>query len=514
MHIDARLAYTTTMQSPSGASGSSPPGRQTVKVHQMHFCGCWSVDQSESSWLNNEWMFYCVDKGSKAVRVQMFEYYHHISPFPGVVEPYFSPFTPHPARNGVATTAKAGPPTRNGNSGRNPAAQLHQMSDSDSSRSSAEEQRHRLHIALLGLVRSPPTKLRPQTYAQISSLLDNVHFKSMFGFTISEFESIHSALRLPDPVRASSNNVVDSKTGLLMLLAWLRGALLRTLEGQFGWGTARTSMTVSYICDRVYLCWGHLLDVMSVRHHMMNPRRLDNYAAAIKRKTKMPGFWGAIDGTVRPIAMPDKGEKFTYNGHKRLHALKWQFISTPDGLIFLNGPYDGNRHDARMVIESLLVQWAEVNAKGEDGKQRYLYGNQAYGTSAAIISPFRGNLIDSRQEAFNRIMSKYRTTREWSIGMVSMQWRRLRDKQWQRMGLIQVGKDFAVSTILWNSRTCLVGNQISISMGCNPPTIEEYFAGPRVQQRFVLPDPTIPDRGINSETHTNSSDEAEIEEGL
>lgn len=83
----------------------------------------------------------------------------------------------------------------------------------------------------------------------------------------------------------------------------------------------------------------------------------------------MPNFWGAINGTVQPIVMLAKDQHNAYNGHKRVHALKWQFIATPDGLLFLNSPYDGCCHDAHMVVESLLVQWATSHAKGLDGKQ-------------------------------------------------------------------------------------------------------------------------------------------------
>ena len=116
---------------------------------------------------------------------------------------------------------------------------------------------------------------------------------------------------------------------------------------------------------------------------------------------------GAIDGTVRPIAMPMIDQETSYNGHKQVHALKWQFITTPDGLLFVDGPFDGRNHDSHLVSKSMLVEWAVEHAKGEDGEQRYLYGDQAYGILPAIILPFRRNLVDREHKVFNYLMSKY-----------------------------------------------------------------------------------------------------------
>lgn len=381
-------------------------------------------------------------------------------------------------------------------------------------RVSDESRRLRRRLLFLSLMRNPPTKLKPQLFRHLAVRLDDSHFQSIFGYTIRHFEAIHDALQLPDPVRTTSKDIIESKTAFLMLLAWLKGSMLRSLEGLFGWSVPRLSRIIRHISSWIHRRWNHLLDVTSPRHHILNPRRLDYYAAAIKRKTRSSSIWGAIDGTVRPLAMPIIGQKFTYNGHKRYHALKWQFITTPDGLIFVNGPFDGNRHDSIMAKETLLVQWAERSARGEDGTQRYLYGDQAYSVSAAIISPFKGNLLDSRQQKCNTVMSKYRVTVKWSIGLISMQWRRFRDKQYQRTGLTPVALDWKTAVIISNAHACLVGNQISIAMGCNPPTLEEFFAGPRVRMRFVLPNPTISDSGINSEEHLDDAEETAVDDEL
>ena len=42
---------------------------------------------------------------------------------------------------------------------------------------------------------------------------------------------------------------------------------------------------------------------------------------------------GFVDGTVRPISRPRKPQRSVYNGHKRIHALKFQSVVLPNGMI-------------------------------------------------------------------------------------------------------------------------------------------------------------------------------------
>ena len=40
-----------------------------------------------------------------------------------------------------------------------------------------------------------------------------------------------------------------------------------------------------------------------------------------------------VDGTVRPICRPGEMQRAVYNGHKRVHGLKFQSVALPNGLI-------------------------------------------------------------------------------------------------------------------------------------------------------------------------------------
>eukprot|EP00794_Sanderia_malayensis_P002114 gene2114-biopygen1892 len=64
-----------------------------------------------------------------------------------------------------------------------------------------------------------------------------------------------------------------------------------------------------------------------------------------------------IDGTVRPTYRPDEHQKVVYNGHKRVHALKYQSVVAANGLIAnLYGPVEGRSLDAGILHRSGLLR--------------------------------------------------------------------------------------------------------------------------------------------------------------
>ena len=66
--------------------------------------------------------------------------------------------------------------------------------------------------------------------------------------------------------------------------------------------------------------------------------------------------WGFVDGTVRSVGRPGIHQRVLYNGHKRYHALKFQSVVAPNGLIAnLYEPVEGKRHDSGMLVDSDLL---------------------------------------------------------------------------------------------------------------------------------------------------------------
>ncbi|CCF50362.1 hypothetical protein NDA11_000178 [Ustilago hordei] len=362
--------------------------------------------------------------------------------------------------------------------------------------------------------RAPPTNLKARRYSRIKRELDQSHFLGDTGFTLAQFEAIHDALEIPNPVRTREQDCVDSKSSFFLLCAFFRNRSLRSLEGQYGWSHSVISRVVRHLSRWIYRRWCHLLDVQSTRHRLVCPRKLEEYAAAVQRKFKLPRFWGAINGTIRPIAMPVSQQETVYNGPKQCHALKYQFISLPNGLIFCSMPYVDRRHDAYVVADTDLVGWARDNAKNEAGEQMYLYGDQAYGNSAAIVTAFGENIISSMQDAFNHIMNKFRIQVEWSIGMIPRQWPRFSVEREQKTGLTPMRQDWLVGVLLFNAKTCLVGNQVSMRLHCSPPSLEEYFSNWRVRRTIVSPDSTLSQSEVPSQAMADNEDETLVENVL
>ena len=77
---------------------------------------------------------------------------------------------------------------------------------------------------------------------------------------------------------------------------------------------------------------------------ILNPLALQQYADAVSDKgAALNNCFGFVDGTVRPICRPGENQRMLYNGHKRVHALKFQAVALPNGLIGqLFGPVGKN----------------------------------------------------------------------------------------------------------------------------------------------------------------------------
>lgn len=77
---------------------------------------------------------------------------------------------------------------------------------------------------------------------------------------------------------------------------------------------------------------------------VLNSPALQIYAQVIsQRGSPLQNCFGFVDGTVRPIAKPDNNQRIFYNTLKRLHALKFQSLALPNGIIgYLYGPVGEN----------------------------------------------------------------------------------------------------------------------------------------------------------------------------
>ena len=86
--------------------------------------------------------------------------------------------------------------------------------------------------------------------------------------------------------------------------------------------------------------WKLLLSQLLPKWEILNPFAIQQYSDAVSDKgAALNNCFGFVDGTVRPICRPGEHQRLVYNGHKRVHALKFQAVALPNGLIgHLFGP--------------------------------------------------------------------------------------------------------------------------------------------------------------------------------
>ncbi|CAH3172856.1 unnamed protein product [Porites lobata] len=180
------------------------------------------------------------------------------------------------------------------------------------------------------------------------------------------------------------------------------------------------------------------------------------------------------------IPTVSKKQRVVYNGHKRVHALKFQSVVVPNGLIAnLYGPVEGARHDAGMLKDSGLLQTLEREAYNPRGDVLCLYGDPAYSLRPHLMAPYRTGevpVFTADMEAFNSAMSSARASVEWLFGDISNSFKFLDFKKNLKLGLSAVGKQYIVSALFRNILTCLYGNTTSTHFQLDPPTVQDYLA--------------------------------------
>lgn len=142
------------------------------------------------------------------------------------------------------------------------------------------------------------------------------------------------------------------------------------------------------------LIFNSVLDFIYLRHRhwrwgmnpFLQPGKLHKYAEAIyQHGAPLQNCFGFIDGIVREIACPKYNQQVMYNGHKRVHGIKFQNVIIQNGLIAnLSGPFEGKRHDSVMLHESGLLNELQ-QVPFYNGQPLCLYQDPAYCASSGTL---------------------------------------------------------------------------------------------------------------------------------
>ena len=312
---------------------------------------------------------------------------------------------------------------------------------------------------------------------------DDLEFcREHFRFTMPEIKRIAQLIGLEGQIILENRCKINSVFAMCILLKrFAYPSRLSDMEYFFGISRSTISRVVSYLVTYLFEKYSKKLTWDA---SFLNRAKLVEYEAAIKNKGLLvintggilDGTFGFIDGTVRGICRPSRYQKRVYNGHKRKHALKFQSVSAPDGLIIhLSGPWVGRRHDARMLRESGLMDMLASHCTFEDECFR-VYGDPAYGMCDHIASPFKGVHLSREQLEFNKRMSSVRVSVEWCFGDIVRYFAFLDFAKNMKILLQPVGIYYSIGALLTNIHTCLYGNVTSQFFNLNPPSLEEYLS--------------------------------------
>ena len=101
---------------------------------------------------------------------------------------------------------------------------------------------------------------------------------------------------------------------------------------RFGRPLAKLSMISNLVLDTIYRQHHHRFTQWN--NTVLSPLLLEVYAHTVQQKgSPLSNCFSFIDGMVHPICRPRENQRIVYNGHKRVHALKFQSVALPSGLI-------------------------------------------------------------------------------------------------------------------------------------------------------------------------------------
>ena len=246
------------------------------------------------------------------------------------------------------------------------------------------------------------------------------------------------------------------------------------MASRFGRNTSFLCLIFNAVLDHVYLHHHHRLE--SWDQPFLSPEQLNTYATTIHNHgAPLSNCFGFVDGTVRHISGPKYLQRVMYNGHKRVHGMKFQSVVLPNGIIAnLAGPYEGRRHDSTMLQQSGLLTSLRRVAHF-NGQPLCLYGDPAYPLGVHLQTPFQGRVLTPEMQAFNKAMSSVRVSVEWMFENITKYFSFIDFKRQMKLNLSAIGKMYIVSALLENARTCLYGNIVSTTFELEPPRLEQYF---------------------------------------
>lgn len=307
-------------------------------------------------------------------------------------------------------------------------------------------------------------------------LLENDECIAEFRFFKEDILSLRNILQFPERFVCYNGTNVSSLEGLCIFLKrYAYPCRYSDLIFRFARPVPELCIIANHVMNFIYERWSFLL--FDLNQPWLSPANLQRFSDAISNKgAPLENCWGFVDGTVRPICRPGEHQRIMYNGHKKVHSIKFQSVVAPNGIIAnMYGPVEGRRHDSGMLGDSGLLNQLEQFAHNPDGNILCIYGDPAYPLRPQLLGPYKGARITPLQAQFNETMSQVRISVEWIFGDIINYFKFLDFKKGLKVHLSSVGKMYIVCSLMHNARACLYGNTTSKYFGLEPLELEGYF---------------------------------------
>ncbi|TFY73874.1 hypothetical protein EWM64_g10139 [Hericium alpestre] len=252
-----------------------------------------------------------------------------------------------------------------------------------------------------------------------------------FRMTADEIIQVAEALDIPEEFKVEGRYNFSHIEALCLLLARFRTAADQyNLTMLYDRSQSSISRCINELVAYIDTRWGHLLDFD--HDFLLHPTKLAIYSVAINQQGgPSTSVFGFVDCTIRRICRPSEYQRQAYNGHKKVHSLKFQAVVLLNGMFdHLFGPMEGHQNDAHLLKASHLMEICAVHARRErvgdnapiEDRFFQVFGDPAYGVGAHIMSLFSNAHITAEQRKWNAEMAAVRIEVEHAFGIVVNTW--------------------------------------------------------------------------------------------
>lgn len=210
-------------------------------------------------------------------------------------------------------------------------------------------------LVLYDLNRSNNLDLPYDSYPDFSfDDLEDDECLSEFRFHKRDLPLLADVLRIPETIECYQRSICSGLEALCILLKrHSYPCRYSDMVARFAKPVPVLCMINNYMIDYIYQSHSHR--ILEWNDSILDPYLLERYSRAITAKgSPLDNCFGFIDGTVRPISKPGENQRVLYNGHKRVHGIKFQSVALPNGLI---GNMYGPVGKGNYILKHLLIKF-------------------------------------------------------------------------------------------------------------------------------------------------------------